>query len=195
MLNNPAILALMLSTLTAVNFTFVARVPVENFFSGIIIRGARGIRPGRRIKLLVSPQIIKGEVISIGPFRTSLMEIGDGEHLPSIRTGRVIKVPNSMLVNTAIVVYGDTIVDEVVAQVKWPGPDLDEVLARMYEAIREADHTPVEVGLFQRDGHLVIHGVFEVGTPLIADERTKVLKNFLQKMESDSRRLTEAIAS
>ncbi len=183
---NTALLAVILSFVTALNLTFAFRILGENFIAGLIMRSVKGIKPGRRIKLLGSTPIIKGEVISVGPIRTSLMEIGDGEHLPSIRTGRIVKLPNTILINTPIVLYGDVIVDEVIAQLKWPCSDLDGAMADMQDAIVENKHKPVEVGLFQRDGHLIIHGVFEVGTPIIADERTKILKSFLKKLGTNS---------
>ena len=182
MSNNPAIVIALVSFFSAIGVTLGFRLIMENFVAGLILRSAKSVKPGRRMKVLIPPLVLKGDVIIVGPLRTSLMEVGDGEHLPSIRTGRLIKLPNTMLVNNPIIAYGETITDEVIAQVKLPVHRLDDVIAKMHEAIRENSHKPVEVGLYQKDDHLIIHGVFDVTTPLVTDERTRVLKSFLEKI-------------
>jgi hypothetical protein len=44
-----------------------------------------------------------------------MMEVGDSERLPSINAGRLIKVPNYMLINNPVMIYGDTTTEEVVS--------------------------------------------------------------------------------
>src|SRR5713101_4734127 len=46
-----------------------------------------------------------------------------------------IKVPNYMLMSNPVMVYGDTIIDEVVAYVPRPYPDSQSLLDSMKEAI------------------------------------------------------------
>ncbi|GBD11235.1 hypothetical protein HRbin23_00887 [bacterium HR23] len=167
--------------LGTVGLAFIFRTLVENWSAGVVVRRTGHLTPGRRIKILTTTHIIKGDVLSVGPVRTALWEVGDGEHLPSIRTGRIIKVPNAFLLNNPIVVYGDTIVDEVIAQVKMDGQDLTSVVEDMRRAIEERGHRIVSVSLYQKDDHLVVHGVFEVETPHLADERGLVLQAFWRK--------------
>ncbi|MBI4234464.1 MAG: hypothetical protein HY686_08490 [Chloroflexi bacterium] len=183
---SPIVLVLPLSVLfSTLGLSFVLRSFIENLVSGFLLRRMGNLRPGRRVKLLLlSVPPLKGDVGAIGPFHTTLMEVGDGEHLPSIRTGRMVKIPNSAILNNPIVLYGDTIVDEVIAEVRLPVPSMDRVIADMKEAVAEAGHTPVEVGLYQRDEHLVVHGVFEVRTGVAANERGRILRAFLDRQAS-----------
>jgi hypothetical protein len=119
--------------------------------------------------------------MDIGILRTTVMEVGDGERLPSVRTGRLIKVPNYMLISNPVMIYGDTIIDEVVSYIPRPYPDSQLLVDSMKNAIINNGHGLIEVGLYQKDDRLVIHGVFEVKTSEMADERSKILKDFLVK--------------
>ncbi|MCS7206730.1 MAG: hypothetical protein NZ951_02195 [Dehalococcoidia bacterium] len=179
---NPMVLVLLLNLLLGtVGIAFIFRTLVENWSAGIVVRHTGNLTPGRRIKIITPTQIIKGDILSIGPVRTALWEVGDGEHLPSIRTGRIIKVPNAFLLNNPIVVYGDVIVDEVIAQVKLDGHRISDIVEDMRQAIRLRGHKVVGVSLYQKDDRWVVHGVFEVETPNLADERGMVLQAFWQR--------------
>ena len=169
-------LGIILSTL---GISVVFRDYVASIIAGVVLKYVKNIKTGGRIKIIVNPAI-KGDVISIGTIRTTLMEVGDGERLPSVQTGRIVKVPNSFLMTNPVLIYGDTIIDEVIAYLSPPLPNLDIVEASMKEAISMQGHRVIEVGLFQKEDHLVVHGVFEAFTKEMADERSKILKNFLQ---------------
>jgi hypothetical protein len=84
-----------------------------------------------------------------------------------------------MLINNPVMVYGDTIIDEVVAYVPRPYPNSELLENSMKQAIINNGHGVIEVGLYQKEDRLVIHGVFEVKTSEMADERSKILKEFL----------------
>lgn len=165
---------------SAIGLTFLFKTYLENLVAGFIIRRAGDMRQGTRIKLLIAPQVIKGDVVSVGPVRTTLIEVGDGEHLPSIQTGRFVKIPNTMLVSGTIVLYRDTMVDEVIAEVKLGGVTVEEAIGTMRRAIEEVGHTPLDVGIYQKAERLVVHGVFEVKTRTASDERGRVLRRFLE---------------
>ena len=52
----------------------------------------------------------------------------------------------------------------------------------MKDAIVSSGHGLIEVGLFQsKDDQLVVHGVFEVKTSEMADQRSRILKEFLSR--------------
>ncbi|MSQ12117.1 MAG: mechanosensitive ion channel family protein [Dehalococcoidia bacterium] len=184
--STPLLISTLVIALSAVGVTFLFRTFTENLISGLIVRVAKGVRPGTRVKILAQPQVLKGDVVRVGPLRTTLLEVGDGEHLPSMLTGRLIKVPNTMLVGNAIMIYGDTIVDEVIAEVRLDGPQVDDAIAAMRQAIEEHKHKTKEVRIYQRGDRLVVHGVFEVQTSSTADERGKVLKSFLARLPKNA---------
>ena len=76
-------------------------------------------------------------------------------------------------------VYGDTIIDEVISYIPRPYPDSLLLVEGMKDAIISNGHGLIDVGLYQKDDRLVIHGVFEVKTSEMADERSKILRDFL----------------
>lgn len=178
---SPLVLVSASALLSTLGLSVIFRTFLENLVASLVLHSVGAVRPGRRIKIIANPLLIKGDVISVGPLRTALHEVGDGEHLPSVPTGRTLKVPNSMLINNVLMVYGDSITDEVIGYAKLPVADLDQLLADMRFSIEEAGHRVVEIGLFQRDEMLQVHGIFEVQTAVIADERSKVLKSFLTR--------------
>lgn len=179
---NPMVFILFLNLLLGtVGLAFIFRNLVENWSAGVVVRRTGHLTPGRRVKIITPTQVIKGDILSVGPVRTALWEVGDGEHLPSIRTGRIIKIPNSLLINTPIVVYDDTIVDEVIAQVKIPCSNIAAVVEDMRQAIMERGHRIVGVGLYQKEDRFVVHGIFEVDTPHLADERAMILQAFWER--------------
>jgi hypothetical protein len=129
--------------------------------------------------------------MEVGLLRTTVMEVGDGERLPSVRTGRLIKVPNYMLINNPVMIYGDTIIDEVISYIPRPFPDSQLLIDSMRDAIINNGHGLIEVGLYQKEDKLVIHGVFEVKTSEMADVRSKILKDFLVR----SKQITMAVGT
>ena len=155
---------------------------IAALISTIVIKKTKDIRQGNRIKIS-APGVptTKGDIMHIGLLRTTVMEVGDGERLPSVRTGRLIKVPNHMLISNPVMIYGDTIIDEVISYIPRPYPDSHLLLNSMREAITGNGHGLIEVGLYQKEDRLVIHGVFEVKTSEMADERSKILMDFLVK--------------
>jgi small-conductance mechanosensitive channel len=162
--------------------SFVFKDYIANLISTLVIKRSKDIKVGKRVKINVpGVPTTKGDIMDIGILRTTVMEVGDGERLPSVRTGRLIKVPNYMLISNPVMIYGDTIIDEVVSYIPRPYPDSQLLVDSMREAIVNNGHGLIEVGLYQKEDRLVIHGVFEVKTSEMADERSKILKDFLIK--------------
>ncbi|MEO9296140.1 MAG: mechanosensitive ion channel domain-containing protein, partial [Nitrososphaera sp.] len=162
--------------------SFVFKDYIANLISTLVIKRSKDIKVGKRVKINVpGVPTTKGDIMDIGILRTTVMEVGDGERLPSVRTGRLIKVPNYMLISNPVMIYGDTIIDEVVSYIPRPYPDSQLLVDSMREAIVNNGHGLIEVGLYQKEDRLVIHGVFEVKTSEMADERSKILKDFLVK--------------
>jgi hypothetical protein len=62
----------------------------------------------------------------------------------------------------------------------------------MREAITGNGHGLIEVGLYQKEDRLVIHGVFEVKTSEMADERSKILRDFLVKSKQIDTEIKQA---
>jgi hypothetical protein len=171
----------------------VFRDYLASFLAGLILRANKKIKPGARVKVMVQPNmVLKGDVISIGPIRTSLHEVGDGEHLPSVLTGRIVKVPNAALVNSPIVIYGKHITDEVVGFEMLPSMHLDTVEEDMRAAIEEAGHQVVGVGLYQREDKLVVHGIFREQAMHQGDSRSRIIKGFLLRRSARQASATEA---
>jgi small-conductance mechanosensitive channel len=162
--------------------SFVFKDYIANLVSTLVIKRSNDIKVGNRVKIH-APGLptTKGDIMDIGILRTTVMEVGDGERLPSVRTGRLIKVPNYMLISNPVMIYGDTIIDEVVSYIPRPYPDSQLLVDSMRNAIVSNGHGLIEVGLYQKEDRLVIHGVFEVKTSEMADERGKILKDFLVK--------------
>ena len=164
---------------SSMGVSFVFKDYIADLIATMVVKKTGDIQVGKRIKLNSGGVVTKGDIMEIGLLRTTVMEVGDGERLPSVRTGRLIKVPNFMLINNPVMVYGDTIIDEVVSYIPRPYPDSQLLVDRMKEAIIKHGHGLIEVGLYQKEDKLVIHGVFEVKTSEMADERSKILKEFL----------------
>src|SRR5919205_2280781 len=172
-------LPLMSALFSSAGISLVFKDYIADLVATMVIRKTKDIKAGNRIKISAAGSTTKGDIMQIGILRTTVMEVGDGERLPSVRTGRLIKIPNSMLINNPVMVYGDTIIDEVVAYVPRPYPNSELLENRMKQAIINNGHGVIEVGLYQKEDRLVIHGVFEVKTSEMADERSKILKEFL----------------
>lgn len=167
---------------SSMGISFVFKDFIADLVASMVIKRNKDIKIGNRIKISAGGYITKGDIMDVGSLRTTVMEVGDGERLPSVRTGRLIKVPNYMLISNPVMIYGDTIIDEVVSYVPRPFPDSDLLVESMKEAIVSSGHGLIEVGLYQsKDDKLVVHGVFEVKTSEMADERSRILKEFLTR--------------
>ena len=171
----------LLSIFSSLGLSFVFKDYIADLLATIVIKKTKDIKTGNRIKINAGGAVTKGDIMDIGLLRTTVMEVGDGERLPSVRTGRLIKVPNYMLINNPVMIYGDTIIDEVVSYIPRPYPDTQLLVDSMRQAIINNGHGLIEVGLYQKDDRLVIHGVFEVKTSEMGDERSKILKEFLTR--------------
>jgi small-conductance mechanosensitive channel len=171
----------LLSIFSSLGMSFVFKDYIADLIATIVIKKTRDIKIGNRIKISSGGAVTKGDIMDIGLIRTTIMEVGDGERLPSVRTGRLIKVPNYMLINNPVMIYGDTIIDEVVSYIPRPYPDSQLLVDSMKLAIINNGHGLIEVGLYQKEDRLVIHGVFEVKTSEMGDERSKILKEFLTR--------------
>lgn len=178
---NPIVIISLFGVLTStMGVSLVFKDYMASLLAGVIMRRVRNIQPGVRVKILGNP-VIKGDIIAVGPVRTTMMEVGDGEHLPSVRTGRTIKVPNFALVNNPILLYGDNIIDEVVAYEKAPFVSVDTIVDDMKEAIGSQGHHTVEVGLYQKEDKLIIHGIFQANTSEVVDIRSRILRAFIER--------------
>ncbi len=169
----------LLSVFSSLGLSFVFKDYIADLIATVVIKKTKDIKIGNRIKITSGGSVTKGDIMDIGLLRTTVMEVGDGERLPSVRTGRLIKVPNYMLINNPVMIYGDTIIDEVVSYIPRPYPDTQLLVESMRNAIINNGHGLIEVGLYQKEDRLVIHGVFEVKTSEMGDERSKILKEFL----------------
>jgi len=49
----------------------------------------------------------------------------------------------------------------------------------------EQDVKIIEVGLYQKESMLAIHGIYEAKPKTITDERSSILRNFLSKQGSN----------
>jgi len=174
-----AYLPLLLTGFSSMGISLVFKDYIADLLATMVIKRTKDIKIGNRIKINSGGVVTKGDIMEIGILRTTVMEVGDGERLPSVRTGRLIKVPNYMLINNPVMIYGDNIIDEVVSYVPRPYPDTQLLVDSMKQAIINNGHGLIEVGLYQKDDRLVIHGVFEVKTSEMGDERSKIFKEFL----------------
>lgn len=171
---------LLVTLVSALGFSFVLKDYVASIIAGMIFRKVKHIKPGIRVKILTNP-VIKGDVVSVGLLRTTLKEVGDGERLPSVYTGRNLKIPNFFLFNNPIVIYGDTITDEVVAYIeneKFKTHYVD----LMREAIEEERHRVIEVGVYQKEKYFIVHGIFESNICEMVDVRSRILLRFYKKI-------------
>jgi len=173
-------LLITIASALALGFALVLKDYIASFIAGTVFRSVGHIKRGRRVKILTVPTI-KGDILDVGPIRTSLMEVGDGERLPSVQTGRIVKVPNFMLLNNPVLIYGDTIIDEVIAYTNYQNPDLGSVIDHMKEAIASQGHKVIEVGVYQKEDRLVVHGIFESNPKDPTDVRSNILREFLEK--------------
>jgi len=169
---------------SSMGISFVFKDFIADLVASMVIKKIKDIKVGNRIKISSGGAMTKGDIMEIGLLRTTVMEVGDGERLPSVRTGRLIKVPNYMLISSPVMIYGDTIIDEVVSYVPRPFPDSQMLVDSMKDAIVSSGHGLIEVGLYQsKEDKLVVHGVFEVKTSEMSDERSRILLEFLARSQ------------
>ena len=162
--------------------SFVFRDYLQNLLAYVVLKSRRReIRKGVRIKIL-SPIQIKGDIKSIGPLRTTLHEVGDGERLPSMKTGRYIKIPNYMLIFKPILVYKGLIIDEVVAYCK--EDDLKLLERLMAQSIEESGCKVVGIAIYQKEATYLIHGMYEVSPATASDKRSEILLKFSEKLRA-----------
>ena len=80
----------LLSIFSSLGMSFVFKDYIADLVATIVIKKTRDIKVGNRIKVNSVGAITKGDIMEIGILRTTVMEVGDGERLPSVRTGRLI---------------------------------------------------------------------------------------------------------
>src|SRR6185312_15661861 len=115
-------LPLMSALFSSAGISFVFKDYIADLVATLVIKKTKDIKVGNRIKMSSGGSTTKGDIMEIGILRTTVMEVGDGERLPSVRTGRLIKVPNYMLIDNPVMIYGDSIIAEVIAYVPRPYP-------------------------------------------------------------------------
>lgn len=175
-------ISIIATLLGAMGFSLAFKDYIASFMAGLIIRRAKQINVGGRVKVLASP-VVKGDVIEIGWFRTTLMEVGDGERLPSVQTGRIMKIPNFMLFNNPTLIYGDSLIDEVIAYIRNESTRPNsEIIENMAHAIESEGHKVIGIGLYQKENSLVVHGIFESTTRELIDVRSNILARYLDMM-------------
>jgi len=166
--------------LGALGFSLAFKDYSASFIAGLIFRRVKQIKPGTRVKILGSP-IVKGDILEIGWFRTTLNEVGDGERLPSVLTGRILKIPNFLLFSNTVLIYGELIIDEVVAYIKSDSNYFDKrVIENMVIAIQEEGQKVIAVSLYQKEDNLIVHGIFETCTREVYDVRSNILSRYLE---------------
>lgn len=169
---------------STLGISWVVRDYIASLIAGAMIRIVKQIKPGRRIKVFTSPPL-KGDVIHVGWFRTSLMEVGDGERLPSVRTGRMLQLFNTTLISNPVLIYGDEFIDEVVAYVESRYRDVKSLTTLMRRAMEEEGVEVMEVGLYQKEGILIIRGMYKSRPDHITDVRSRILEKFLEKVNKE----------
>lgn len=170
----------MTTMLGALGFSLAFKDYIASLIAGIIFKRSKRIKIGTRIKILINP-IIKGDIIDIGFFRTTLEEVGEGERLSSIKTGKILKVPNFLLFNNPVVLYGEKTIDEVIAYVNSDLIHFDHILIdNMKRAIEEEGHKIIDVNIKQHSNGITIHGVYESYTKNISDIRERILERYIK---------------
>lgn len=178
-------ISLIATLLGTMGFSLAFKDYIASLMAGLIIRRGKRIRIGGRVKILTSP-VVKGDVLDIGLLRTTLMEVGDGERLPSVQTGRLMKIPNFMLFNNPTLIYGESLIDEVVAYVRNDSTRSNgKLIENMAHAIESEGHKVIGIGLYQKENSLVVHGIFESTTKDLADIRSKILARYLEMIRPE----------
>lgn len=168
---------------SVLGISWVSRDYLSSFIGGFLIRRIKGIKPGTRIKVLGTPHVIKGDVLRIMTLRTALAEVGDGERLPGIRTGRIYVLPNSVLINNPVLMYGSEIVDQVVAYVE---KDPEKAITCMKRAMSKVGVKFKEVDMYQTMNKYAIYGIYESETDNVNTIRCEIMKTFVNLMKEGS---------
>lgn len=77
---------------------------IKDFVGWILILQRRYYKLGQRVTV----GTITGDVIDISPLRTTLLEVGDVGPMNSKRTGKTILIPNSRMLQEAVMNYNST---------------------------------------------------------------------------------------
>lgn len=148
-MQNQTFISILSVLIAATGISLVFKDYLASLLGGIILRRIRQVKPGARIKVLITPAItVKGDVIS------------------------------------PLIIYGERITDEVIAYERPPFAHLDSVEEDMRAAISKEGHEVIEVGFYQREDSLIIHGIFTVHTQEAGDVRGRILKAFLERRHS-----------
>lgn len=119
---------------------------VTSFFGYLVIYYGKLFKPGDRVRL----GSIKGDVRRIGILHTALEEVGDDEKLGGELTGRILRVPNLMILDQPILNYSkeypgnghhartDYLFDEVRIPVT-TGSDINHAKNLLEEILRRQD--------------------------------------------------------
>src|ERR1051326_4517194 len=134
---------------SSMGISLVFKDYIADLVATIVMRHTKDVKVGNRIKVGIGAGVVKGDVMEMGLLRTTVMEVGDGERLPSVRTGRLIKIPNYMILSSPVMIYGDTIIDEVVSYMPRPFPDSSLLVESMRKAIVSNGHGLIDVGVYQ----------------------------------------------
>ena len=87
MVDLSALVTIFALVFSALGVSVVLRDYIASVIAGVVIRVTWHTKPGRRIKILIGPTPMKGDVLKVGVLSTTFMEVGDGERLPSVKTG------------------------------------------------------------------------------------------------------------
>ncbi|MEM3737133.1 MAG: hypothetical protein QXJ75_03480 [Candidatus Bathyarchaeia archaeon] len=178
--------SLLATLLGALGFSLAFKDYIASFIAGLIFRRIKNIKPGIRVKILTSP-IVKGDILNIGWLRTTLQEVGDGERLPSVQTGRILKIPNFLLFNNPTLLYGESIIDEVVAYIRSDLTNFDlRMVENMRKAIEAEGQKVIEIGFYQKDNSFVVHGIFQSKTHELGDVRSKILMRYFEMCKREA---------
>ncbi|MCP8318770.1 MAG: mechanosensitive ion channel family protein [Candidatus Methylarchaceae archaeon HK01B] len=173
-------ITILATILGALGFSLAFKDYTASLMAGLIFKRVKQIKSGTRVKILSSP-IVKGDILEIGWFRTTLNEVGNGERLPSVKTGRISKIPNFLLFSNAVLIYGESIIDEVVAYIKGDSTQFDKsLIENMARAIEEEGNKVIAVSLYQKENNLIVHGIFESNTQKVFDARSNILARYLE---------------
>ncbi|MBI4235914.1 MAG: mechanosensitive ion channel [Chloroflexi bacterium] len=145
-------------TVIGVGLAVALQKYVASFFGYFVIYYTKILGIGDRIRI----GTIKGDVRHIGFFHLTLEEVGEDEKLGGELTGRLLHVPNLIVLDQPVLNYskdyslGDRVIrsDYIFDEVRIPissESDVDRATQLLEEIIRREDHTYVEqaVALFE----------------------------------------------
>jgi len=174
------ILTTVLGVFSTVGVTFIAKDYIASLLGGLMMRKDARIKPGTRVKIMVTPSL-KGDIEKVGWVRSSLMEVGEGDRFPSVRTGRMLIVPNSILMNSPMMIYGEEVVDEVIVHIDSDFPDPEAAIQCMKDAMVEAGVKVKDVNISHKTDSLVVYGFYKADPDSMSDRRSEITSLFLKK--------------